>query len=66
MSIAPGFTYCFTAAESVVAPSVTPSVFSGVPWYGFSTVYEQNREAHRWCNRGFVVIGFSEWARLIW
>ncbi|HBI6861140.1 TPA: hypothetical protein K8E22_000743 [Enterobacter cloacae] len=49
-----------------MASSVTPSVFSGDLWYGFSTVYEQNREAHRWCNRGFVVIGFSEWARLIW
>lgn len=38
----------------------------GVPWYGLRAVYEQNREAYRRRNHGFVVNGYSEWARLFW
>lgn len=38
----------------------------GVPWYGLKTVYEQNREAYRRQNHGFVVNGYSEWLRQFW
>jgi hypothetical protein len=38
----------------------------GVPWYGLKAIYQQNREAYRQRNHGFLVRGYGEWLRQFW
>jgi fatty acid desaturase len=38
----------------------------GVPWYGLKAIYQQNREAYRERNHGFLVRGYGEWLRQFW
>ena len=38
----------------------------GVPWYALKRIYQQNREAYRERNHGFLVRGYGEWLRQFW